>query len=179
MAELLTASDFNDLVRYFAHTAWRLETLPEYAVDAEQAEFARYQAGEALTSPLLLDWYQPWLEQIRAATAEGRRVERVRIMAEPPTDYQRWEAWCGQWNEDAGEKIGYLPRSRAVAVGLPVDEGDWWLFDSTRLARMRFDPDGRPMGGEIITDPHQVRRACSWRDVAAHHSTPFQGSIAV
>lgn len=179
MPELLTAGDFNNLIRYFDRSAWRLETLPEYQVEEEQHEFTRYRAGETPTPPSELGWYQPWLNQVRTATAEGRSVERVRVVAEPPTAYQRWEAWCGQWNEKAGEKIGYLPRSRAVAVGLPVDQGDWWLFDSSRLARMRFDPDGRPMGGELIADPAQVLRACSWRDLAAYHSTSFQGTIAV
>jgi len=170
MGERLTADDFNRLFRYFKHTAWRLEVQPVYLVDYEQESVRRYLAGTPQPVTEIPPYVQ-WLDDIRAVTSEGKRVERVRVLEEPPTDYQRWEAWAGKWNVTAGEVIRYIPRSRAVEVGLPL-EYDWWLFDSLRLARMHFDPDGRPMGGEIITDPEIVLQHCAWRDLAVHYSAP-------
>lgn len=177
MGDQLTPDDFRNLVRHFEHAAWRLETLPVYTLEEELPEVERYRAGNP-TPPPELSWYREWLDQIAKATNEGKRIERVRISTEPPTLYQQWESWAGQWNVRAGEQIRYISRSRALEIGLPVDGGDWWLFDSLRLAKMRFDPDGRPCGGEIITDPAEVIQACAWRDLAVHYSAPTDGVAA-
>lgn len=173
MGERLTADDFNSLFRYFQHTAFRLEVQPAYAVADERESFEEFLAGKP--RPVVeFPFYAAWLDQIRGVTQQDRRVERVRVLDEPPTDYQRWEVWAGQFNVAAGEKIRYISRSRAIDVGLPVID-DWWLFDSTRLARMRFDEHGRPLGGEIISDPAIVAQHCAWRDLAVQYSAPDDG----
>lgn len=174
MQQRLTADDFNHLVRYFRHEAFRLEVQPVYLVEEEQANFAQFLRGEP--HPVTdIPFYAEWLNDIRKATSEGRRVSRVRVLEEPPTDYQRWEVWAGiNFNAPAGETLRYLSRSQAVDLGLPLD-ADWWLFDGQRLAQMRFDPDGRPLGGVIIEDPDVVAQHRAWRDLAVAHSTPDPG----
>lgn len=170
MGQRLTADDFNSLFRYFTRTAFRLETQPVYTVAEEQDSFEQFLTGSPQPVeqfPLFL----AWLEQIRKLTDEGKRVERVRIMEEPPTDYQRWELWSEQYTASAGEHIGYLPRSTARSIDLP-DTDDWWLFDNQRLARMRFDPDGVPLGGEITDDPEIVAQHRAWQDLAIRHAIP-------
>jgi len=168
MGERLTGDDFNHLFRYFTDTAFRLEVQPEYTVSDEQESFREFLAGEP--RPVTeFPFYAAWLDKIRAAAAQGKRVERVRVLDEPPTDYQRWEMWSGQYNTAAGETIRYLPRSQAVAVGLPVTD-DWWLFDAQRLAVMRFSETREPLGGEIIADPDIVAQHCAWWELAVQHS---------
>ncbi|BCB80903.1 hypothetical protein GCM10022251_79660 [Phytohabitans flavus] len=168
MGEQLTGEDFNSLFRYFTDTAFRLEVQPVYAVTDERESIEEFLAGEP--RPVTeFPFYAAWLDQIRAVTSQGRRVERVRVLEEPPTDYQRWEMWSGQYNIDAGETIRYISRSRAIEAGLPVRD-DWWLFDSQRLALMRFAPDGEPLGGEIISDSETVARHQAWWDLAVQHS---------
>lgn len=169
MAQRLTAEDFNNLFRYFTETAFRLEAQPIYTVVDEQQSLDEFLRGTP--RPVTeFAFYARWLEGIRDATSHGRRVERVRVLEEPPTDYQRWEIWSGQYNIAAGETIRFINRSRALEVGLPVIN-DWWLFDSTQLALMRFDVHGEPLGGEIITDPVTVGQHRSWWDLAVAHST--------
>lgn len=168
MGEQLTGEDFNSLFRYFTRTAVRLEVQPVYAVTEERESVEEFLAGNP-RPVTVFPYYAAWLEQIRRLTTEGKRVERVRVLDEPPTDYQRWEMWSGRFNTDAGEVIRYLPRSRAVEVGLPVAD-DWWLFDSLRVARMRFSAEGQPLGGEIIADPEEVARHQSWWEIALRHS---------
>src|SRR5690348_17887419 len=100
MGERLTGDDFNDLFRYFERTAVRLETQAVYTVTEEHESVAEFLAGEP--RPVTeFAFYAAWLDKIRAATAAGKRVERVRILDEPPTDYQRWEVWSGQYNAAA------------------------------------------------------------------------------
>ncbi len=166
----MSADDFNNLFDRFEHEAFRLETLPVYTVEAEQETFAAFLAGTV--QPLTeIRFFSAWHDSIRAVVARGGEVKRVRILDEPPTDYQRFEVWAGQFNTAAGEILNYLPRSRAKEIGLPLGN-DWWLFDSKYLARMKFDPDGRPLGGEVTDDEHLVAQHRAWRDLANRHATP-------
>lgn len=170
MRQRMTPRDFNYLFDRFQVEAFRLETLPVYRVAEEQQWFDQFLDGTI--RPLTeIPFFAEWHASIRAATAEGRAVRRVRILDEPPTDYQRFEIWAGQFNSAAGETLLYLTRGRAAELGLPLDH-DWWLFDQQRLAIMRFDPDGRPLGGDITTDKHLVRQHRAWRDLALRHATP-------
>jgi hypothetical protein len=173
VGERLSADDFNRLVRHFEHTAFRLETLASYDVAEERESFADFLSNRARpTEPP--EFYRPWLAQIRRAVQEGRRIERVRVLSVPPTEYQQWEIWIGRFAEAAGERIRYISQFRAIKFGLPVDEGDWWLLDSCRLARMEFDEIGTPRGGEIVMNANLVVQHCAWRDIALHYSEPYQ-----
>lgn len=176
MGKRLTAEDFNNLFRYFTETALRLEVQPVYTVAEERGSLEEFLTGEP--RPVTeFPFYAQWLDHIRAVTSQGKRVERVRVLEEPPTDYQRWEIWSGQYNIAAGETIRYIALSRALEIGLPVTD-DWWLFDSHDLALMRFGPDGEPLGGEIITDPDTVSQHRAWWDLAVAHSDTTGGSAA-
>ena len=63
------------------------------------------------------------------------------MLAEPPSDYQRWMMWAEPWHSAAGEHISYMPRSRAEDLRLPL-ANDWWLLDDERLIVMRFTSEG-------------------------------------
>jgi hypothetical protein len=43
---VLSAEDFGKLFTTYERSAWRLESLPAYAVDEEAEDFARFLAGE-------------------------------------------------------------------------------------------------------------------------------------
>jgi hypothetical protein len=43
---------------------------------------------------------------------------------------------------------------------------------------MRFDDQGRPLGGEMITDATIVEQHCAWRDLAVHHATDPEGTAS-
>ncbi|WP_166379813.1 DUF6879 family protein [Catellatospora methionotrophica] len=174
MSEVLAGEDFESLWRYYRVSAFRLETQPVYTVAGEQDTLRRYLTGHP-QHPADVPYLATWLDQIRQVTAEGRRVERVRIVDEPPTDYQRWERWVGQWNTEAGERIRYLSRAVAESIGLPL-AADWWLFDEERVAVMRFDETGRPLGGTVVTDPAVVVQHLAWRDLAIKHSALDEGT---
>jgi len=108
---------------------------------------------------------------MRAVTAAGRRVERVRVVSDPPSDYARWLLAGTALNVAAGEDIRYLPRREAIRLQLP--DHDFWIFDDDRLAVMHFDDDDRFHGAEIVTDPTVVARHRRWQDVAMRAATPY------
>jgi hypothetical protein len=169
----ITNAEFGSALASFEHTAFRLEFQDGYAEPCEADLLAAWRNGHpfpATEVPELRDWY----EQVSRQVLEGKRVERVRVQPDPPTDYQRFERWLDQWNLAAGEVMRYLTWQKAHEIGLLPENhfllNDWWLLDSGRLLVMEFDEEGRRIGNELVTDPATVVQACKWRDLAVHHS---------
>lgn len=173
MSRPLTTDEWAAELAGFARTAFRVELQPHYATDEESELWDRWLAGDR-TPPTDVPAVRDWLDQIAAQVAAGKRIERVRVQQDPPTEYQRWQRWFGRWNAEAGEQIRYMTVQRAHEVGLLPAAGpdDWWLLDEQRLIVTRFDADGRLIGSELDTDPQRVKQACAWRDLATHHSAP-------
>ncbi|AEW93616.1 MULTISPECIES: DUF6879 family protein [Streptomycetaceae] len=152
----------------FAHTAWRLETRRGYASDREGDGWQRFLRGEADGE----DPDRPWCRNIRAQVARGKRVERVRLVDDPPTIGQRFLLYSAATNVAAGEDIRGLFRAQAEQLGLPMD--DFWLFDSRFGLRLHFDESDTYLGAELVTEPAEVLRWCQVRDAAWHHAMPYE-----
>lgn len=168
----LARKEFLDLFTTFEHAAFRLETRDFYNVASEQEDFRRWMAGEHLDKDKEASDRKPWLDKMRAATRAGKRIERVRVVTEPISDYIRFEIEGTDLNLAAGEDIRYLPRQHPAAAQLPGH--DFWLFDSRQVVLMRFDEESRPLPYELVTDAETVVRHCFWRDAAWHHAIPHE-----
>lgn len=167
MTDLLPAEEFRRQCETFEHTAFRLETRDRYVDEEEREPLRRFLAGESPDDAWFMDWYEA-VEQI---VVGGRRMERVRVVSEPHSDYTRFGMdLARRLNIPAGEDIRYLPRHRAKELNLP-DE-DFWLLDSTRATVLHFDGDVL-LGAELVTDPTEVLKRCRWRDVAWHYAIPL------
>jgi hypothetical protein len=167
VTELLDDAGFLALFDAYDHTAFRLETRDRYSDPQEVEPLRRFLAGEPPDDTWFMDWY----EDVSGWTSDGKRMERVRVVTEPLSEYIRWEMDLVRLNSAAGEDIRYLPRARAKELGLP-DE-DYWLFDSRRVAVLRIDDDGVRLGVEVIDDPAEVVKRCYWRDAAWHYAIPW------
>jgi hypothetical protein len=155
---LLLGDAFNDLFGSFDKTARRLEVRERYHVEHEQEPIRAFLEGRHED----LAWFEPWLDQIRRLTSEGKQFRRVRVVSVPLSDYNRWGLDIARHTSAAGEEIRYLDRSRAQ----DLPDFDYWLFDDTRVARLHFDAGDRPLGAEIITAPDTVRELAAALTVA-------------
>jgi hypothetical protein len=171
----MTQDEFYRELFAIGRTAFRWEAQPAYALGYERENFARFLAGSPVPPPEI-SWWRPWLDQIARMTAEGKRFSRVRVIGEPPSDYQQWMIWTGRWNIEAGEQIAYLPRSVAGRLAVPADY-DWWLLDDERLIIMRYTSSGEIESKHLTTDTGIVARHCEWRDLAVLNATA--GAAAV
>lgn len=172
MPDLVTGEEFDDLFRQYRHTAWRLETRTFYGVLHENEPFQRWLVGDDSD----IEWFKPWLKMMRAELATGKRMERVRLIDDPPSDYLRWELWGTPYNLGVGEDIRYLPRTHPIVAELP--EHDFWVFDSRMVARLEFDEQGSVLGASLSEDPVQVLAALQARDAAWHHALTFTQYMA-
>jgi hypothetical protein len=168
----ITEEEFAELLRTFKRSAWRWETQDAYALNYERADYERFLAGTSVP-PTQIGWWREWLEQVAAQTSAGKTIARVRVLAEPPTDYQRWMLWAAPWYARAREDITYMTRGRAADLRLPL-EVDWWLLDDERLILMLFTDAGEVSGKILITDPGIVARYREWRDLAVRNATPAE-----
>jgi hypothetical protein len=169
----LTGEDFNSIFESFERTAFRLETLPHYAVPIEAEAFADFLAGR----PFNIDWHRPWLDTMAGHIQAGRTVQRVRVMDEPPTPYQRFELAVTPHNLAIGEDIRVLRMSAARALNLP--ELDFWLFDDARIVVMQFDAGGVLLDAEVSDDAARVAIHREARDRALAHAVPYVEYMAV
>lgn len=163
--ELLIGDSLRALFRSFEHTAFRLEVRDRYEVTYEAEPYRRFMTGEHIH----LGFLQAWLDLMVSLKAERKRIERVRVVSRPHSDYTRYGLWQAEHNISAGEDIRYL--DRASALDLPSH--DYWLFDSCRLYVMRFGPRDELLGAEAVTDATSIVQHCYWRDAAWHFAVPF------
>lgn len=167
MRAVLVGDQFAQQLATFRTSAFRLELQRAYEVAYEHDTVAKFIAGEPeppTNVPALADWY----EQIRRQVAEGKRIERVRVFDEPPSDYQRWEAYAERWNSEAGEIIHTVPRRSAQLARLSQRAGgkDFWLFDDVRLMTMTYNATGRRIHTELTDEEASVQQARQLRDLA-------------
>jgi uncharacterized protein DUF6879 len=165
---MLSRTDFEALFDTFTTSAWRLETQPSYDEPEEREPLRRWLAGE----PDDLAWITDWWAWIRDITGSGKRFERVRVLYDPPSDYQRYE--LGVLTPpavEAGEEIRILPAARAHELNLP--DQDFWMFDDIRVAVLHFGADG-VAGAELIDDAAAVRPFRHARDRAWHASVTYR-----
>lgn len=167
----LANDDLDAAFHTFARSAFRLELQPAYVEAVERDTVSRFLAGTP-QPPIEVEAFRQYFDLIRSYVAAGKTIERVRVHNEPPTDYQRWERWAGQWNVEAGEVIDYLTRQQAHDIGLLPAAGDkdWWLLDDERLIEMAFDDEGHRINTELVTDDEAVEQARAWRHLAVRHA---------
>jgi hypothetical protein len=168
--QFIDEAEFYHRLFSFRHTAFRIESQRIYHEPEEHEAVADFAAGDP-HDPNELPSLKLWFERIRNLTDRGRRMTRVRIHDDPPTDSQQWERWIGKWNAAAGEQIYYMARQQAEDIGLlaELDSADYWLLDDTDLIVMRFDSEGRRISNELTTDEQHLRKAIQWRNLAVRH----------
>lgn len=158
---------FGDLFQNLNRSWFRLETLQRYDDEYEREDFAGFLRGEAIDlTP------GPWQAMIRDHRAAGRNLSRVHVIAEPHSDYIRYELAGYPVNVDAGEDVRVIPvRSDEWPAGVP--RHDFWLFDDEQLWLMDYDEAGTLRAVDLADDPQTVAQHRRWRDAALAQSIPL------
>lgn len=169
MVDLISGADFDQLFRSFQRTAFRLETQGEYREPIEREPIHRFLNAE----PPDDSWLNPWTDNVREATHQGRTFQRVRVLTDPLTDYLRFEMDLAlRANIPAGEDIRSLSMSEAQALGVPIGL-DFWMFDDDQVGVMRFGDQGM-LGLEMLTDAAEIDRCRQLRDRAWNAAAPAE-----
>lgn len=159
--------EFSPMFTTFRSSAFRLETLPEYAVFHEDVRYGAYRRGDK-APPILA---QGWKNTIRAATSEGKRFEIVRLVPDPMTEYLRFEIDWGycEYRKDGQNTRLVLPGQLPPALRDQVGQ-DFWLFDDSFAVIMKYDLKGDILGFFRIDDVTLLNRLREIRDIAISSS---------
>jgi hypothetical protein len=166
VTRLVRGQELVDFVLGYKHTAFRLERREQYNEPEEAEPLRRFLAGEPDYA-----WNQDWAALIQRRTAAGQRMNRVRIVGEPHSDYTRFGLDLARVNVAAGEDIRYLSRDRARDLDLP--DYDFWLIDSRMVGILHFGEDDVLLGAEISADPGVAVEHCRWHELAWRCATSF------
>lgn len=163
----LTYDDRLELLTAVRRSALHLEVQPLYHVEMDA--FDRWREGD-FTPPVDEPGFARWYGLVGERVAAGARFERIRVVDEPPTEYQQFELFCGRWNIEAGEVLRSMTRSVADELGIGPGP-DWWLLDERQLIVTSFDERGRAGESHLVTAPDQVAEAARIWAIALEHST--------
>jgi hypothetical protein len=162
----------------FRVSAFRLETLRQYAIPAEDERIAAFRAGRPL--PERSPRTSPWLRRLADTTAMGKHWSRVHVVDEPLSEYVRFEMVTYLESAQAGEVIRIADRRTDPALG--ALETDFWLFDAETdrpfAAILHYDPAGSYTGARVTSDDASVQACRAARDLALRHSIPLAAYLA-
>jgi hypothetical protein len=153
-------ASFDGLVQY---EAYRLELLDWYDTPGIHERMQCFLAGESQD----LAYRAEWDEFIAGVRQVGGTMSRVHVVAEPLTDYLRYELDFYRLSVVAGEDIRIL--SQADAAGLDLPDFDYWLFDECAVV-MIYDESARFLRAEKVSSPAFLADCRRWRDIAMAHA---------
>ena len=124
--------DINNPFETFERYAFRLEALPRYIVSSEIEPLVYFQKTGMIDKP-----DSEWSELVSKNTNAGKRIERLRLLSEHLTDYERYELQAY-----SGPKSG-----EQIHVALKKDylekySYDFWFFDDKWIAQVNYEEDG-------------------------------------
>jgi hypothetical protein len=172
----MTGDDLLRLFHGFRDSAFRLESLPAYDIEADAEALNAWREGKP---PPASQLDRDWCHLVSGAADAGKTITRVRVVRHPLSEYVRFELdWGYPQNIDAGEDIRILELGPADELpGLP-DPGrgyDFWCFDGTTVVRLEYDEAGRFIRPVDVSDHAAQFIACQdWamaRAVAFRHWT--------
>lgn len=150
----VNGTDFDALFDTFAHSAFRFEARPSYAVGGDEAvRIAAFREGRP--RPERSVQTSPWMARIAVSTVvHGKSWSRVRVVDEPLTEYQRYQLESYKESQAVGERIRISTRSAGTdAVGV-----DYWLFDGGTSAAfavvMHYGDNGAVQRRELVPAGH-------------------------
>ena len=124
--------DINNPFETFERYAFRLEALPQYIVPEEREPLVYFkQTG------LIKERDPSWPELIRNNVAKGKKMERLRLLSEKLTDYERYEIQAYR-----GPLVGEVIKTALKKDYSDQYKYDFWFFDDEWIAQVNYEQDG-------------------------------------
>jgi hypothetical protein len=157
-----------ELFRSAARCAMHLEMRDAYTPN--DPDYLEWQSGHHFNPA---DRWSDWFSLMQETTGRGVVVRRVRIVAEPVTDYVRFEYdVTADHNIAAGELVRWLPRRQTA--GLTVPPTDFWVFDEQVVIWNHFSGDGSWMGEERADNPELAKLCATSFDAVWDRAIPHE-----
>jgi hypothetical protein len=122
--------DLQNPFETFQRTAFRVEALPHYLVTEEREALHQF-----ITEGTFTQTNEDWWILVQSATSADKKIQRLRLVSEKLTDYERFEiqAYSGP---SAGEDIRTALRQDHPELS------DFWFFDEKYIGELHYAEDG-------------------------------------
>lgn len=155
--------DFAELFENFSSSAFRVEGLSEYKVPEEAEALELFQSIGQLPPGYNIEW----VELVSAAVGAGKTMSRLRLLSDELTDYEKFEIAGYAPAQAAGEDVRTARRADYEFVE------DFWLFDDTWIARMKYDDQGRWLRADVARVSEQDVEVLDYWKSAFTHAAPL------
>lgn len=158
--------------------ARKLESGRTVVVPGEADRIRAFEAGEP--RPVRSVRTSPYLARVaRTTLAEGRLWQRIRVLDDPLTRYQRYGMPGLVESQAAGEDVSITVR----AADLPDDlRQDFWLFENPLTGgfgvALDYDAAGVFLGAREVTDAVTLARYAADWDLAVRWAVPLNTYLA-
>lgn len=133
---------------------FRFETLQDYNV-----------GDDGLDDQGMKDWW----DFITLKTKSGVKMERVRLVVEPLTEYTKSELIVHVKSITFGDDIRTI--DEATFNQLSVQQEDFWLIDERIVLVMKYSESGEYLGFD--TEEHAIKKYIAAKDTLIKHSKPL------
>lgn len=163
--EEVARDEFSALFDQFSRSALRVEALPQYSVSYEDVRFSAYREGKPL-QPFLAEG---WHKEIAGYREAGKEIGVIRVVPQPHTLYFRYEMeWGYPYNSKAGQEIRFILQNALPPWAELSSIPDFWMFDESTVAVIKYDAHGKPLGYAVTRDPAEVTQfRALWQGVHA------------
>lgn len=135
----------------FKTSAHRIETLPSYKIDSELKNYQKFILGKPCAFG-----DEEWINNLKKWISEGKEIKRIRVISEYVTPYEKYEFISYHNNFMAGEKIYVVNRNLYEQVIDLNRQSDFWIFDFSIVAKMKYSNIGEYIGADIIDNKVEV-----------------------
>jgi hypothetical protein len=148
----------------------RVQTLPQYAVPTDDADYAGYLNGSAGPTS---SYREPFFQELRDEAARGMVWRNLVVLDGDPTPYQAYaNEWVYTYSDKAGQDIRILDIAENPAASTLLRTGDYWVVEHRHVALVRYDDDYSHQG-EVAVEDTSATGYIAAAEMAWQLGTPF------
>lgn len=150
---------------------FRLEAIPEYNVPEDLVLFNKWKQSKLESDKAFLKW----LEGLNKTKERGVKMQRVRIVSLPFSDYIKYEIDFWKHSTKQGENILFLEAKRYehIKQKFNFEPKDFWIFDDKILIIFHYDEKGDFVKEKLIPDKETIKKYVELKRELLDHAIPM------
>ncbi len=151
---------------------FRLEAIPEYNVSEDLISFEKWKQGKADLDQASINW----LENLNKTKERRVKMQRVRVVPLPLSDYVKYEIDFWKHSTQNGEEILFLEEKEyeRLIQSLNFKPKDFWMFDDRVLIIFHYDKTGNFVREELVTDEIIIKHHIDLKHKLLQHAIPMK-----
>lgn len=110
-----------------------------------------------------------WWDFITLKTKSGVKMERVKLVIEPLTEYTKSELIVHAKSKTFGDDIKTINEITFNKLSIPQE--DFWLIDERLVLIMKYSESGEYLGFDI--EESDIKKYITTKDILIKHSNPL------